>query len=140
MTMELFSGYQWLTGVLTGDALLTSYAPGGVWRALAPNTTAPPFVIMSFQNGSDITNMNEFRLFVEATYQVKVVGPASATPNLVLAASRIDTLLGLANGTVSNGNILACWRVSPLAVDSLVNGELWSDIGGLYRLQIENTN
>ena len=38
---------------------------------------------------------------------------------------------------MSNAAILACYREQPLIVDEDVNGEEWTNIGGLYRLQVQ---
>jgi hypothetical protein len=38
---------------------------------------------------------------------------------------------------MSNATILACYRESPLETEELVAGEVWSSIGGLYRLLVQ---
>lgn len=140
---EVMLGFQFLSSTLGGDSTLAGYAPGGVWRALAPPSSEAPYVIMAFQAGSDIVTMNGVRLIVEATFQAKAVGPASETATIVNAAERIDVLLGGIQGmrdiAVTGGEILSCYRQSPLQVSELVAGELWESIGGLYRLQIESS-
>lgn len=136
---ELMLGFEWLYGVLSGDTTLLSYATGGVWRAYAPPATVPPYVIMGHQSSQDVTTMNAFRLMTSALYQVKIVGPASNMTPLVNGAERIDQLIGLTSGVVTNGVILASYREQPLEVPELVNGELWENIGGLYRLQVEQS-
>jgi hypothetical protein len=137
---EVLLGYEWLKAVLTGDSTLMGYATGGVFHSLAPPNTAPPFVIMSYQAGIDVTTLNAFRLMDELSYQVKVVGPVTLMSTLALAAERIDILLGLASGTITGGYILSCYREQPLMMDELVNTEVWTNVGGLYRLQLEQTS
>ncbi|SRR6266702_2131367 len=134
---EVALGLDFLNTTLSNDASLTSLAPGGVFRAYAPPSTLAPYIIIALQSGTDIITMNAFRLFSNALYQVKVIGPSSETDTLVQAASEIDSLLGLTSGTVTNGHILYCYRESPLQVDELVNGVQWSNIGGTYRLAIQ---
>lgn len=134
---ETALAFQWLYATLAGDATLASYAPGGVWRGLAPPATLTPYVVVSFQAGTDVISMNAYRLLDDLLYQVKAVGPASITPTLINAASQIDALLKLASGTVTSGAILSCYRQSPFELDQLVNGELWTDWGGLYRVIIQ---
>lgn len=137
---EIALGFSWLYAVLNGDATLMSEAVGGVWRGLAPPSTAVPFVMMAHQAGADKISMNAFRFFSEVMYQVKCVGPASMTATIALAAERIDILLGNATGTTTGGAILYCYREQPLFLDEIVNGEVWSNIGGLYKLAIEQTS
>lgn len=138
---EIMYGVAWIKSVLSADAPLQGYAPGGVWRSEADAGTEPPYVIIIHQSGLDVVTMNGFRLMDDLLYQVKVVGPASNTPVLVNAAKRIDALIGSppTSGTVTGANILASYREQPLEVDEIVNGELWTNLGGLYRLQIQLT-
>jgi hypothetical protein len=37
----------------------------------------------------------------------------------------------------NNAYILACWRETPLELDEIVNGEVWTNLGGIYRMEIE---
>lgn len=136
---EIAAGFAWLYSTLSSDIALMSVAPGGVWRSLAEPESATPYVIMSYQAGSDSTTMNAFRLLVDALFQVKAVGPALEIASIAVAAARIDALLGCppGAGTTQGGYIAASYRQSPLEVDELVSGELWTNMGGLYRLQIQ---
>lgn len=38
---------------------------------------------------------------------------------------------------MSNAAILACYREQPLLIDQLIAGEVWSSMGGLYRLEVQ---
>lgn len=146
---EVMLGFLWLESVLSADSTLSGLAPGGVWRALAPSGTAVPFVVMVHQAGSDVVTMNGFRVMDELLYQVKVVGLGNSRSiaTLAQAAAQIDKLLGgppslpasgaVVVNSVTAGQVLACYRQSPFQLDELVDGELWTDLGGLYRLQIE---
>lgn len=132
---------EWLTTVLGNDSTLSGYAPGGVWRGMAPPETATPYIILSLQSGLDVVTMNAVRLMADVLLQVKAVGPATETATIANAATRIDQLIGQPPnaGTTQDGlgYVLASYRQSPLIVDELVNGDVWSNIGGLYRIEIE---
>jgi hypothetical protein len=93
-------GLQWLKSILLGSSALTIDAPGGIWRGLAPPGTATPFIIIAFMSGPDILTMNAIRLMTQPLFQVKAVGPASMTTQIVWAASDIDTLLGSTRGAI----------------------------------------
>src|SRR5260221_12318585 len=99
---------------------------------------------MNFQAGSDVLTMNGVRLYDSLLFQIKVIGPGTMTSTLLLAANEIDSLLKRTSGvpltTDGLGAILACFREAPVQIDSLVNGELWSGIGGLYRIQLQQTS
>lgn len=131
---------EWLYTTLSNDNALTSYAPGGVWRALAPDGTITPFVIISYQSGMDVLSMNAYRLMSDLLFQVKIVGPALITSQLFNAANEVDAVLKRASGTVDGGIVLACFRESPLQTDEIVNGEQWSNIGGLYRTIVQQSS
>lgn len=148
---EVLLGLAWLDSTLGGDSQLATYAPGGVWRSLAePSGTVPtptPYVIFEFQSGTDSVTMNGFRVLTRALYQVKAVGPANNTAGLANAAGRIDALLGgppgfppggipIVIGGQSMGWLYSIYRESPLLQDELVSGELWTNAGGMFRMEV----
>lgn len=135
--------FAWIYTLLSGDAQLTSLAPGGIWRSMAPDKTAMPFVTFNWQSGQDITSMNEFRLMVNGLLQIRATGEAANTDAVIQAAARIDALLGdpPASGTVTGGLILASWRESAVSLDELLpSGVLLHHEGGLYRMQLQKTS
>lgn len=144
---EILLASAYLQTTLGGDSTLAGYAPGGVWRALAEPTSLTPYVIFEFQSGTDSVTMNGFRVLTRALFQVKAVGPANNTAGLASAAARIDALLGsppnfppggtaIAINAVNVGWLYSIYRESPLMVDELVSGELWTNAGGLYRMEV----
>ena len=144
---ETYLAFLWLESTLGGDSTLTGYAPGGVHRSLAPPDAAFPFIVMAHQAGTDVTTMNGFRIMTEQLFQIRAVGPASISASIAQAAAQVDKLLGgppgvPASGTVTvssvlEGQILACYREQQIMLDELVAGELFSNMGGLYRLIVE---
>lgn len=136
---EMQLGFAWLYSVLIADGTLQGYAPGGVYRALAPPSTASPYVIMIYQAGTDNVNFGAGRAYSSMLYQVKAVGPASNTAGIMNAAARADTLITTGvQIAVTGGTISSCFREQPLQIDELVNGELWSNWGGLYRILVKS--
>jgi hypothetical protein len=144
---ESVLAFMFLETVLGGDSTLTGYAPGGVWRSMAPPGTATPFVIIARQAGTDVVTMNGVRLITDQLYQVRAVGPATSSATIALAAARADRLLGGPPGapvsgsvivsSVQEGQILSCYREQQIMLDEIINGELWTNIGGLYRIIVE---
>jgi hypothetical protein len=141
---EIMLGFQFLQFVLTADATLMGYVAGNVFRSLAPATTQPPYIIYGYQSGLDVLTVSAVRLTSNLLYRVEVCGPASMDVTLAAAAAEIDKVLkrpvGIPITPDGLGAILAAYRESPLIVDSEVNGEVWSNIGGLYRLDIQQTS
>lgn len=142
-TNEIMLGYRFLMAQLAADSTLLSYAPGGVWRQFAPPGTSAPFVVLAHHTGADVVTANGVRLMQTAQYQVRVSGPATVTESIADAADQCDALLGgrqgLRNQSVQGGLILSCFRDTPLQLDELVSGEQWTNIGGLYLLEIQQT-
>jgi hypothetical protein len=128
--------YEFLYTKLSGDSTLAGYATGGVWPDMAPPGTATPFVVFQLQSETDTLTMNVFRLLSRVVFQVKAVGPVNQRATLRNAANRIDVLLGRTNGTTTNAIIEACYRDGVLNLAEIVDGALWSSIGGFYRLDI----
>ena len=135
---EIGLSMSWLYSTLSSDSTLAGLAGGGIWRAMAPPTvTTYPLIVFSFQAGTDLTTINGYRIWSNHLFQIRAVGPASSTAAIVNAASRVDVLLGRASGTPTGGIIYSCIRESPLAFDELVNGVLFSNIGNLCRLLVQ---
>jgi hypothetical protein len=144
---EQMLAFIWLTQTLGGDSTLAGFAPGGVWRAVAPPDTPVPYVIMSHQAGGDVVTLDGYRVLTSMVIQVKAVGPAGITDTINSAAARIDRLLGGPPGraagqttimvnAVAEGYMYDTHREQPLVVDETVNGEDWTNIGGFYRCQV----
>lgn len=141
---EAWLGFLFIDGLLRPDATLASLAPGSGFRSMAdPGTPAPYWIIALQSPGADSITMNGVRLLANPLFQAKVVGPVSMMQQIVDAAERIDALLGgkegLRNQVVTGGFIGSCYRESPLQNDETQVGELWTNIGGLYRLSIQQS-
>jgi hypothetical protein len=131
-------GHAFLHNTLTGDVTLMGLALGGIHRGSAKVGTPTPLVVVAYQAGRDISTMNGYRMITKCTFQVKAVGPARDTPDIISVANRLDDLLKRTSGTVTGGKIDACYVIEPLQYDeNLPTGEKISHFGALYRLEIE---
>ena len=143
---EVYLGFVLIQSLLAPDTTLQGYAPGGVYRAMAPPETVAPYVTHALQSpGQDTMTAFKYRIMSNPLYQIKATGPAALTSQLANAEQQIDILLGgksgLKNQVVTGGIILACFRESAFQIDDpvLINGELYSSFGGLWRMQIVTT-
>jgi hypothetical protein len=139
MANEVNLGFAWLHSKLSADSTLLSYAVGGIWRGYAPSGTITPFLVVAYQSGHDKLTMNGIRVLSHLLFQCRVSGPAIITTAIENASNRLDDLLKRTSGTTSGGIIDACYREETLYYNEVVVGEKWSNIGGLYRLIIEQT-
>ena len=136
---EVAEGREFLYAKLSGDATLNGYlgAPSGcIWDEMAPPGTPTPFVIIGHQSDTDTLTATAIRIMARMYFQVKAVGPVTQAAAIRNAANRIDVLLARTSGTSTTGIILACWRDGALDIPELVDGALWRNLGGMYRLEV----
>ena len=127
----------WLYTVLHGDATLLAAAPGDVHADAAPRGSVFPLVIFALQDATDGMGVNGTRILTRATYIVKVVGQATGYKALDTAASRVDTLLHRASGSVVGGTIYSCVRTEPFQYREDLDGVEYRHLGGLYEIQVQ---
>jgi hypothetical protein len=117
-------------------------ALGGVWESRAPLKTSAPYVLYGRLSGSDVLTMNATRVFTHILMQIKCVGPASNYDTLIIIANRIDALFKKVDTQMlSSGVMLGCYREQELAYPepALVNGQDWSNLGGLFHIQLQGS-
>lgn len=142
---EVALGLAFLDAKLRGDATLMTLLTGGLYRSEAPPDTVPPFGVYAYSGGKRATTMQGYGLLADTLFIVKCVAPASLSVTLASAASRVDVLLGgppggPVSGTVTGGIISSCYQETPLWMDTPpVNGEVQTEVGGIYRLVIQQS-
>lgn len=121
-----------LLAVLKADATLTTRAPGGVYRDVAPQGIAEPFVIVTLMAHEDIAEQASAPAFERGRYLVKAVASATSATSAESAADRIHALLNGGSLTVTGFSHMGTWReerVSYIEVDGPVR---WQHRGGIY--------
>ena len=128
---------------MQADSALMAAATGGVFREYAPMDTVPPFVIVQQQSSVDVNTMNGTRLFTNKLMQIKALGPSGPGGNytaLVTICDRIDALFkNVRDIGLPSGGVLACYRESEIAYGEIVNGQPWSHLGALYRIELQGS-
>lgn len=138
--VEVDIAYQWMQSTLASDATLQGVAPGGVWRAEAPDGTSAPYVTITYQphQSKDVIAFGGARAYSDLCFEVCAAGPASVLSSIVSAAARIDTLLTVSQQTAITGGVLsASYRSAPVEEDPLIAGIRWNATGGAYRIMIK---
>ena len=130
---ELSAIDKWLYTTLSTDATLAAIVSTRVYDTLAVETATFPYVVFSFQGGSDVRTNGADRIMVSGLYQVKVVGKGGAFSSLTAAASRIDVLLNAKYGTNTDGEVWAV-RTQPIKYLEVSEGVQYRHLGGLYRV------
>ena len=134
MPSDYLVAEQWLFGILSGDATLMGMITG-VYSEIAPAEAVEPFVVIAQQGGADVQEVAGRPLFVEELYQVKVVGRGNSYEAIRPAYERVHALINRQAGPVSNGQVVACVRMTPVKYVDVDAGIIYRHLGGIYRLQ-----
>lgn len=116
---------------LSGDATLTSLAPGGVWRGVAPVNTDGVIVVFTQASENDLYTLAS-RAISESSYLVKAVAPGETATPAWDAANRIDVLLNDYAMTLDTGTVLSIRRERVTSFTELDGGEQYQHAGGYY--------
>jgi hypothetical protein len=129
---------QALIAKLTSDATLTAAAPGGIFRDMAPQGIATPFVIVTQMSHADAYAIGS-QAYEELLYLVKVVDQANSGSAAQTAADRVQSLLQNATLAITGYRSLLVQReerVAYVEVDD-ESDRRWQHRGGLYRVYAE---
>lgn len=139
MANELNASETFLYGLLHGDAQLLTAAPGDVHRDVAPEGETRIVVVFQYQGGSDARAMGRplARIWTEVVYLVKAIAREGQHQTLQAAADRIDAVLDGARGTAGTARIYSCVRDAPFSVPVTEKGITYRQVGGTYRLQVQ---
>lgn len=128
---------QMLYARLSGDATLAGFAPGGVWRGVAP-TDKPAGVWVVFNNMSaDDIYTFDLRAMVNSLYQVKAIAPGESALPAWQAAERIETLLTDQALTITSGTLLMVRRQQVISMTETDGGEQYQHAGGMYAITVQ---
>ena len=125
-----------LMTVLGGDATLSTLAPGGVWRGIAPSGVTGTVVVFSQASGTDDYVLSK-RAFTVYRYLVKAITPGESSAPANLAADRIDALLNDATPTLTSGTLLYMRRAQTVSMPEALGGETYQHAGGYYDIYAE---
>jgi len=127
---------QGLYSLLSGDATLSGYAPGGVWRNIAPFGVDGVVVTFGAQSSVDEYTFS-LRAMVDMLYQVKAIAPGESAGTAWDAANRIDALLTDGSLTISSGTVLRVRRQSSISLTEVDGGEMYQHVGGIYAITVQ---
>ena len=141
---ETFRAETWLYSVFSADSgagglnHATTGVAGRIYAYVAPAGAAFPLVIYSHQGGHDVRGVGPARIMASMVYQVKAIGKGRAASFAAIKpiADRIDSLLQGASGSTTDGLILSCVREQPVSYTETSGTDVYSHLGGLYRLQV----
>lgn len=136
---EVSLAAKYLANALNSNIALMAVAIGGAWRDLAPPGLQTPYIVFAHQAGTDTMAFRK-RAYSSMVWQVKIIGPAAISQTLESGSALMDDAIAIVNPvSVTGGEIKTCFRQQPLLVSEIVNGELWNNVGGLYRVMASQT-
>lgn len=121
-----------LLATLKADATLTTRAPGGVYRDMAPQGTAEPFVIVTLMAHLDIPQFGDAPAYEEGRFLVKAVGQGTSATATESAADRIHALLNGGTLTVTGFTHMGTWREERISYVEADGSARWQHRGGMY--------
>jgi hypothetical protein len=141
---EAALAFAWVNSTMQADAQLIAAATGGIWQGRADIGVTAPYALFGQQASGDIITANAVRLWTGILMQIVAVGPTSQFVTLITIADRIDVLFNGDNvrniALPGGGGILEAHREHEIAQDDpLVNGQAWSRLGGLYRIDLQGS-
>jgi hypothetical protein len=130
-----------LVGKLAGDATLTTLAPGGVWREVAPQGVAEPYVVVQLMGHQDTYELNRAQAFEDCTYMVKAVQQANSGAAVQAVADRVQALLQNGTLTITGYRLVTMMRLERIAYVEIDEDRdrRYQHRGGLYRVLVEPT-
>lgn len=122
---------------LANDATLTSLAPGGVFRDVAPQDTTGPYMIVTQMAHEDVYQQVKALGFESALYLVKAVQSSTSASGAMAAAARAHVLLQSANLTITGFNCMDVRREERVEYVEIDNegDRRFQHRGGMYRVE-----
>lgn len=123
---------------LASDATLTTLAPGGVYRDVAPQNTRTPFVIVSQVAHEDDYSIGS-QAFEQVRYLVKAVDLQTSGTAAQAVADRVQTLLQVTTLTMTGYRSVLIQReerVAYVEVDDS-SDRRYQHRGGVYLVMVE---
>jgi len=135
---ELVHIDEWITSVLTADTALTDEVGDRIYAGQAPEQAAFPFVLFNQQSAIDVLGVGAVRIFLNATYLVRVVGDTESYVSLRPAADRIDALLHDVRAVVPDGHVLFSVREQGFSMVESTELPLvqYRHLGAIFRIGI----
>jgi len=136
---EQSGAIQWMLSTIAADSAIQGVAGyGGAYESIAPIGASAPWIVVQLMSGMDVLTANGNRVYANQVWQLKAVGPASAYAALITLAVRLEALFGnTRQASTSNVRVSAAVREQEINYAEIVNGAVWSHIGGLYRLETQ---
>ena len=135
--METARARAFIYTTLTSNATLTGLVGQRFYHAQAPADAQYPFVVFQLlSGGTDLRGIGMTRIWSAPLYLIKVITKGLSTGAIEPVVDAIDAALHGASGTVTNGEIVECFRERPFELPDEQNGTMYIQMGGEYRIRV----
>ena len=118
--------------VLNVEAVVNE-ATGGVFNGLAPQGTAPPYVVFSA-----MSKMDDYWSYTgrgaEAVYMIKAISRSAWPKEAGDIDTQVDSVMQDASLSITGFSLLACRREEDIYLVENQDGVIYQHVGGLYRI------
>lgn len=118
--------------VLNVEAVVNE-ATGGVFNGLAPQGTAPPYVVFSAMSKNDDYWSYTGR-GAEAVYMIKAISRSAWPKEAGDIDTQVDSVMQDASLSITGFSLLACRREEDIYLVENQDGVIYQHVGGLYRI------
>jgi len=122
---------KWMIDLMLADAAIGALIGTDIYPIVAPQGLKRPFMLVIYQQGSDINSIGE-RSLAQPLFQVKMVGRHQDVATLRAGANRIDALLQDKRVVVA-GYQIRVQREMEIRTPDFGTGVEYENMGGMYR-------
>ena len=123
--------------VLNVEAVVNE-ATGGVFNGLAPQGTAPAYVVFSAMSKNDDYWSYTGR-GAEAVYMIKAISRSAWPKEAGDIDTQVDSVMQDASLSITGFSLLACRREEDIYLVENQDGVIYQHVGGLYRIIEDQT-
>jgi hypothetical protein len=143
-TTEVQQAKKWIYDALHGNSDIAAAVSTRIYSGRAPGSPASrvfPYIIFNFQGGTNVNGLGTVRLLARPLFQVRVVTKGDPTAAVRKVDKRIDDVLGTAVYQPSGDYYFTAEQEQPIDREEtdLATGDVYWNLGGLYRLYIGRT-
>lgn len=135
---EMLAAAAWLYSKLAADSALTAVVSTRIYNEVAPQNATYPLVVYQMQSAVDLPAAGGGRILTNSQWLVRAISTAPTFGgDLATAATRIDVVLQAAEGSVTDGYVVACVRSRVFQMVESDSGVQYRHLGGFYEIAVQ---
>lgn len=126
----------WLYQVLSTDPQIQSALGNRIFSGAIPQKVEFPYCFFFLQSGMDVQGLGTVRTKARLLYAIRVIERGRMSEGAILAANRIDEIVGKAVQVVHMGLEISGRREQPLRYTDFEGDIRFDHLGGVYALEV----